>query len=95
MGDRRTTLCGYRVQLRGIRPPSFQCSEEDLSCHLVLQGDHKSPRHKALERDNSAGTSLSLQVPQEPVPVMWLAGDTSIGLAEAWARPQPPVHCPG
>lgn len=59
----------------------------------MLQGDqepHKGPRHKALEGNNSAGTSLSLQVSQKPVPVLWLTGDIPIGLAEAQARPEPP-----
>ena len=52
----------------------------------MLQGDqepHKGPRHKALEGNDSAGTSLSLQVSQKPVPVLWLAGDTH---PLAWLR---------
>lgn len=96
MEGRRTTLCGYRVQLRGSRSPQFPVFERRPELSPCAPGrprdqePHKGPRHKALEENNSAGTSLSLQVSQKPVPVLWLAGDTPIGLAEVQARLEPP-----
>lgn len=69
VGDRRTTLCGHRMQLRDTKAPVFRRQQPQLGRPEPppytlgrLQEPHKCPRYKALQGNNGAPCTLNSQL---------------------------------